>query len=133
MIGIWQWLSNPIHPPTAIIAGDGAYVEYDPLLGVGIGLWRATAERTAEAVVTFRQVDREWGVFAPDTVPDVLAFRSDLVFDLVAVRMRMEVDAAGNALTATGSITAVDAQGTIVYRLDQYSGNAERMESGAGS
>jgi hypothetical protein len=133
MIGTWQWVSTPVHPPTAIVAEDGAYVEYDPLLGVGIGLWRATDERTAEVVVTFRQLDREWGVFAPDTVPEAPEFRSDLVFDRVALRMRIEVDEAGNALTATGSITALDAQGDILYMLDDYSGNAERLEAHSGS
>jgi hypothetical protein len=47
--------------------------------------------------------------------------------------MMIEVDATGNALSATGSITAVDAQGDVLYTLDQYSGNAERMEADLGT
>lgn len=128
-VGTWQWVSNPVHPSSAIIADDGTYVEYDPLLGVGIGLWRATEERAAEIAVTFQRVAREWGVFASDAVPKAPSFRSDLAVDLVTMRVTIEVNGAGNALTATGSITALNTEGDVISTLDQYTGSAERLQS----
>ncbi len=129
VVGTWQWVSNPVHPSSAVIAADGTYLEYDPLLGVGIGLWRATGEQTADVVVTFQEVARAWGVFASDAAPEAPAFRSDRVVDLVTMRVSIGVDPEGNALTATGSITAHDASGKVVSTLDQYTGSAERLQA----
>ena len=129
VVGVWRWVSNPVHSSSAIVADDGTYLEYDPLLGVGIGLWRATAERTAEVVVTFQHVTREWEVFASRAVPEAPAFRSDLVVGLAAMRITIKVGADGNALTATGMITGLDAQGDIIHTLNQYSGKAVRLQA----
>lgn len=46
LVGAWQWRNNPDDPNAsityAIFHDDGTYTEYDPVLEVGIGVWRPT-------------------------------------------------------------------------------------------
>ena len=60
-VGAWRLdtdADDPANPPSfAIFHADGTYVEAHPLVGVGVGAWRATGERIADLTIVFPDVD----------------------------------------------------------------------------
>ena len=79
---------------------DGTYLEVDPNIGVGVGVWRATGERSAELTYVFQDIDPEPATTAPGTV---------------TVRQSVEVDAAGDAFTAPLTVEVRIPDGTVVF------------------
>src|SRR5688500_19454490 len=86
VVGAW-WTDNDAPGPGvatayALFHADGTYLEVDPNIGVGVGVWRASGERSAELTYVFQDIDPEPATTAPGTV---------------TVRQAMTVDAAGDA------------------------------------
>lgn len=128
VIGTWQWNSEPVGPSLAIVSVDGTYLEYDELLGIGIGLWGASGDRTAEVFIRFQQAVRDWSVFRPGYSPEPPTFRMDIVATLVTVRMTVEIDENQNAATATGRLEARNVEGDVVDASSTIARRANRLQ-----
>ena len=115
LVGAWQWSNNPGDPMAsftyAIFHDDGTYTEYDPNIGVGIGVWRPTGERTADLTIVFQDIDPAQEVFAAGWA---------------SFWMAIDVDASGNAMSAEGNLEARTPDGTVVAQLP-YTGFGTRL------
>jgi hypothetical protein len=112
IIGTWQWSNGGgSYISFGTFLEDGGYVEAGPGGFVGVGIWRATGERTAELVVNVAQAAPLAAVFEPRYVID----QDHLVVPGMGfARMMIEVDATGNHFTATGAYEEPDANGDII-------------------
>lgn len=104
VVGAW-WTANDAPGPGvetayAVFHADGTYLEVDPNIGVGVGVWRATDERSAELTYVFQDIDPEPATTAPGTV---------------TVRQSVEVDAAGDAFIAPLTVEVRIPDGTVVF------------------
>jgi hypothetical protein len=116
VIGAW-WTANDAPGPGvetayALFHADGTYLEVDPNIGVGIGVWRATDERNAELTYVFQDIDPEPATTAPGTV---------------TVRQSVAVDASGNAFTAPLTVEVRIPDGTVVFSA-AYTARGTRLE-----
>jgi len=116
VVGAW-WTANDAPGPGvetayAIFHADGTYLEVDPNIGVGVGVWRSTGERSAELTYVFQDIDPEPTTIAPGTV---------------TVRQSVDVDAAGNAFTAPLTVEVRIPDGTVVFSA-AYTARGTRLE-----
>lgn len=115
IVGAWRWQNNPDDPSTstsfAVFHGDETYVEFDPAVGVGIGTWRATGERTGDLTIVFQDNDLD---------PNLLGR------GLGTFWMTVEADGTGNAIAATGELEAITPDGETVNF--PYVGTGTRIE-----
>ena len=116
VVGAW-WSANDAEGPgvnTAYVVfhGDGTYLEVDPNIGVGVGVWRPTGDRSAELTYVFQDIDPEPNATAPGTV---------------TVRQAVEVDETGNAFVAPLSVDVRIPDGTVVFSA-AYTAHGERLE-----
>jgi hypothetical protein len=104
VVGAW-WTANDAPGPgvnTAygVFHADGTYLEVDPNIGVGVGVWQATGERSADLTYVFQDIDPEPGTTAPGTV---------------TVRQSVTVDDTENAFTAPLTVEVQIPDGTVVF------------------
>ena len=115
LVGAWQWSNNPNDPDAsftyAIFHDDGTYTEYDPAIGVGIGVWRPTGERSADVTIVFQDIDPDPKVFEPGWASFWIA---------------IDVDDSGNAMTGEGSLEARTPDGKVVAQFP-YEGFGTRL------
>jgi hypothetical protein len=116
VVGTW-WTANDAPGPgveTAYAAfhADGTYLEVDPNIGVGVGVWRATGERSVELTYVFQDIDPEPATTAPGTV---------------TVRQSVDVDAAGDAFTAPLTVEVRIPDGTMVFSA-AYTARGTRLQ-----
>jgi hypothetical protein len=116
VIGAW-WTANDAPGPGvetayALFHADGTYLEVDPNIGVGIGVWRATGERSAELTYVFQDIDPEPATTAPGTV---------------TVGQSVAVDVSGNAFTAPLTVEVRIPDGTVVFSA-AYTARGTRLE-----
>lgn len=117
IVGTWLWLNNPDEdatiagPSYAIFHADGSYVEFYPLIGVGIGTWDVTGPDTATLTIVFQDINEDANVFEPGTS---------------TYRIAIEVDSTGDTLTGTGDLVIRDTAGTEVLS-EPFTGTATRM------
>ena len=116
VVGAW-WTANDAPGPGvetayALFHADGTYLEVDPNIGVGIGVWRATGERSAELTYVFQDIDPEPATTAPGTV---------------TVRQLVAVDASGNEFTAPLTVEVRIPDGTVVFNA-AYTARGTRLE-----
>jgi hypothetical protein len=116
VVGAW-WSANDAPGPgvqtaTAIFHVDGTYLEVDPNIGVGLGVWQATGERTADLIAVYQDIDPDPAIAAPGTV---------------TVRKSVEVDEAGNAFSGSLTVEVRIPDGTIVFTAS-YAGRGTRLE-----
>jgi hypothetical protein len=120
LVGAWQWNSFPAageiccgpEPATfAIFHTDGTYVEWNPVAGTAIGIWRMTGAHTADLVFVFPDTDPSLKGYAPGTA---------------TFTIKIELDATGDALTATGTVVVRDAGGKQLATV-QWHRPATRM------
>ena len=100
IVGAWQWnaaADSPGEANFAIFHADGTYTEWNPVAGVGIGVWRMSGERTVDLVFVFQDTDPAPDVRGPGTATFTL---------------KIELDATGDAFEAEGTIDVRDAGGT---------------------
>jgi hypothetical protein len=96
----------------AVFHADGTYLEVDPNIGVGVGVWRATGERSAELTYVFQDIDPEPAGTAPGTV---------------TVRQSVDVDATGEAFTAPLTVEVRIPDGTVVFSA-AYTARGTRLQ-----
>ena len=72
VVGAWWTANDALGPGVetayAVFHADGTYLEVDPNIGVGVGVWRATDEHSAELTYVFQDIDPEPATTAPGTV-----------------------------------------------------------------
>jgi hypothetical protein len=115
IVGAW-WTANDAPGPGVesayvVFHADGTYVEVDPNIGVGVGVWRATGERSADLTYVFQDIDPDPVATAPGTV---------------TVRQSVEVNDAGNAMTAPLTVEVKIPDGTVVFTA-AYTAHGTRM------
>lgn len=101
LVGAWQWNAYPDNPESATFAifhADGTYVEWQPVGGTAIGIWRTTGERTYDLLFVFPDTDPSLDGFGPGTATFTVA---------------LTLDATGNALAAEGMVDVRDANGVL--------------------
>jgi hypothetical protein len=116
VVGAW-WTANDAPGPGvatayALFHADGTYLEVDPNIGVGVGVWRATGERSAELTYVFQDIDPEPATTAPGTV---------------TVRQAVTVEAAGDAFTAPLTVEVQIPDGTVVFSA-AYTAQGTRLQ-----
>jgi hypothetical protein len=116
VIGTW-WTANDAPGPgveTAYVVfhADGTYLEVDPNIGVGVGVWRASGERSAELTYVFQDIDPEPATTAPGTV---------------TVRQSVELDATEDAFTAPLTVEVRTPDGTVVFSA-AYTARGTRLQ-----
>ncbi len=103
VVGAWRLdtdINDPANQPSsAIFHADGTYLEHHPTVGLGIGVWEPTGERTADLTIIFA-----------DLVPTEDGFTQAAT----TVRAAVEVDEGGNTLTAPYTF-AVGPPDGVVY------------------
>jgi hypothetical protein len=104
VVGAW-WTANDAPGPGvntayAVFHADGTYLEVDPNIGVGVGAWRPTGERSVELTYVFQDIDPDPAATAPGTV---------------TVRQSVEVDGTGDAFTAPLTVEVRIPDGTVVF------------------
>jgi hypothetical protein len=93
---------------------------YDPDLGIGVGGWRATGERTGHLFVLYQTVPEPVNrdeVFAPDYVPTGHAFRPGV---FIMRFPEVEVDETGTTLTANGTAEGRNPDGSLGMAIDDF-------------
>src|SRR3712207_2119951 len=93
VVGAW-WTANDAPGPgvntaAAIFHADGTYLEVDPNIGVGVGAWRASGERTADLVAVYQDIDSDPAATMAGTV---------------TVRQSVTLDETGDGFTAPFTI-----------------------------
>jgi hypothetical protein len=116
VVGAW-WTANDAPGPGvetayAVFHADGTYLEVGPNIGVGVGVWQATGERSAELTYVFQDIDPEPATTAPGTV---------------TVRQSVEVDETGDAFTAPLTVEVRIPDGTVVFSA-AYTARGSRLE-----
>jgi hypothetical protein len=106
--------ADPANFPALAVAGaDGTYVESHPQVGVGVGAWVPTGERTATLTVVFRATDQAG---APAGV--------------VAAQAEVAVDAAGDGWTSDYAFEATAPDGSVLF-AGRATARATRLVAGA--
>ena len=118
VVGAWSTANDAPGPGVntayAIYHADGAYLEVDPNIGTGVGVWRATGERSAELTAVYQDIDPDPNAAAPGTV---------------TVRKSVNVDETGNAFTGALTVEVRIPDGTVVFTAS-YAGRGTRLELG---
>ena len=116
VVGSW-WAANDAPGPgvntaTAVFHADGTYLEVDPNIGTGVGMWQATGQRTADLIAVYQDIDPDPAVAAPGTV---------------TVRKTVEVDETGDAFTGLLTVEVKIPDGTTVFTAS-YAGRGTRLQ-----
>jgi len=113
VVGLWQFIGGeqPTQEPSPgfeIFHADGTYVTWGDLdTGGGVGIWRPTGERTADALWIFEDIAPATG---SGNQPGTATFRATI-----------EVDETGSTLTySNGSIEVRDVSGTVLFSTDDF-------------
>ena len=103
-VGAWRFDTNaddPANPPSyAIFHADGTYMESHPTVGLGIGAWAPTEQRTADLTIVFADLDPTETGFARGAL---------------TVRAAVEVDQTGNAITAPYTFQGAGLDGAVLF------------------
>jgi hypothetical protein len=102
LVGTWlgQDDNEPLNVGLDTYNADGTHISQSVFGGTGLGVWRATGERTADATVVFTDIDPDPTKFAPGTVTGSGS---------------VVVDATGDAFTSTYTVQAKKPDGTVVF------------------
>ena len=119
VVGAW-WTANDAPGPgvstaTAVFHADGTYLEVDPNIGVGIGAWQATGERSADLVAVYQDINPDPVAAEPGTV---------------TVRKSVTLDEAGETFTGSLTVEVRIPDGTVVFTAS-YAGQGTRLEVAA--
>jgi hypothetical protein len=65
VVGLWSWDLAHMNPrgarSFAIFHADGTFVDANPFLCTGVGLWQATGERTADLLIYYHDARTDAG------------------------------------------------------------------------
>jgi hypothetical protein len=102
VVGAWlvdQNVADTADPPAlSIFMAEGTAYEANPAVGDGVGVWRATGERTAAATFVFQVVGEDGAIQAT-----------------VKARADLEVDASGDAFTSVYAYEGTAPDGTVAF------------------
>lgn len=103
VVGMWSWDLAHMTPPGArsyaLFHADGTFVDANPFLGTGVGLWRSTGERTADLLIYYHDAGTDAGGSRLNTV---------------VAKGPVEVDEAGQALTLVCAYEVMGLDGAVV-------------------
>jgi uncharacterized protein YndB with AHSA1/START domain len=116
LVGAWKWLNespDPYDDTYAIFHADGTYVE---VVGPDtvIGSWRVTGERTADVTSYNQDVDPFDHAFNPGTL---------------ITRIAVELNEAGDTLTAQFTADGRAPDGTILFQAGPFTATGTRIEA----
>ena len=115
VVGAWVFDTDAADPANALsyaaFHADGTYVEVHPLVGVGVGAWHPTGERTADLTIVFQDIDPSRAGIAPGTL---------------IIRVAVEVDPTGDALTAPFTSEGRGPDGAVVF-TNAFTATATRL------
>jgi hypothetical protein len=119
IVGTWRWDNDPADPADdsyGIFAADGSYLEVTKPtnVGVGIGSWVPTGDRTADVITIFQDVDPS-ETFEPGTATFLMA---------------ATVDAGGDQLTGTADLQTRDVTGAVTFEASGWTLTASRVTVG---
>jgi hypothetical protein len=117
VVGAWQFDTNaddPFNPPSyAIFHGDGTYIEAHPTVGMGLGAWEATGDRTADLTIIFADLDPTEAGSARGTL---------------TIHATVTLDASGMTLTAPYTFQGADLGGIVQFQ-GMLTATATRIEA----
>lgn len=119
VVGGWFWensSTDPFDDSFAVFHADGTYVEETPYIGTGIGVWEATGERSADLLIVFQDIEGGLDPTAP----------AAFVPGTFTLRLSLQVDKAGNAISGTGPIEIRAQDGTLVDQV-MFDGSGSRL------
>ena len=119
VVGAWFWensSTDPFDDSFAIFHADGTYVEETPYIGTGIGVWEATGERSADLIIVFQDIEGGLDPTAP----------AAFVAGTFTLRLSLEVDETGNAISGTGPIEIRTPDGALVDEVT-FDGTGSRL------
>jgi hypothetical protein len=119
IVGTWRWDNDPADPADdsyGIFAADGSYLEVTKPtnVGIGIGSWIPTGDRTADVITVFQDVDPS-ETFEPGTATFL---------------MSATVDASGDELAATTDLQTRDVAGAVTFEASGWTLTASRVTVG---
>jgi len=119
IVGTWRWDNDPSDPADdsyGIFAADGSYLEVTKPnnVGVGIGAWTPTGDRTADVITIFQDVDPS-ETFEPGTGTFL---------------MSATVDASGDHFTGTTDLQARNVTGAVTFEASGWTLTASRVRVG---
>ncbi len=116
VVGTWQKANDAPGPGVntayATFHADGTYLEVDPNIGVGLGVWQSTGEHTADLIAVYQDIDSDPAVTAAGTV---------------MVRQSVTVDETGDAFTAPFTVEVRIPDGTVVFTA-AYTARGTRLQ-----
>ncbi len=115
-VGTWRWDNDPTDPADdsyGIFSADGSYLEVTKPtnVGVGVGTWIPTGERTADALTIFQDTDPS-EAFAPGTATFLLS---------------LTVDEAGQTFSGTGDLQVRDVSGVVTFEAAGWTFTGTRV------
>jgi hypothetical protein len=119
LVGTWRWDNDPADPADdsyGIFAADGSYLEVTKPnnVGVGIGSWVPTGDRTADVITIFQDVDPS-ETFEPGTATFL---------------MSATVDASGDQFTGIADLQTRDVTGAVTFEASGWTLTASRVTVG---
>jgi hypothetical protein len=117
VVGAWRWNNAPGDPiPYSYAIFQDAGIYHEVAGGdTGIRVWQATGQRTAEIGYLFQDID------------DIDPFSAAFERGTVMIRATVEVNSAGDAVTATYSVEARGPDGTVAFQADRLEGTLTRI------
>jgi hypothetical protein len=115
IIGAWTTAADPAQPGSVfayvVFHADGTRIDVNQFSGTGVGVWRATGERTGESMIKFQNISPKWGGFVPGTATVWSSFTVDENGDAFALEDVVELR------QADGTVVALFPSGGILTRL----------------
>jgi hypothetical protein len=109
VVGLWSWDLAHMNPPGArayaIFHADGTYVETNPFLHTGVGVWRSTGERTAALRIYYHDAGTDAGGHRRNVVIAKGPVAVDETGQALTLMCRYEVTALDGAVVDAGAQT----------------------------
>ena len=119
IVGTWRWDNDPADPADdsyGIFAADGSYLEVTKPtnVGIGIGSWIPTGDRTADVITVYQDVD-------PTEVVEA---------GTATFLMSATVEERGDELAATTDVQTRDVAGAVTFEASGWTLTASRVTVG---
>jgi len=118
LAGPWAFPDGPYNTLTTSIEVNGLCFHYVADLGMGIGAWKTTGERTGAMVIIYQDFPDDLDVndfFVPGHVSLGHEFKPGLAIR----RLTLEVDTSGDHLTTQGTFEMYDTAGNLDRNNDE--------------
>jgi hypothetical protein len=119
--GAWAWsrnLNGDVETGHGVFHRNGVYVEYDTVIGVGVGFWRATSETEAQCLVQYQDLTGTWQriagpeeLFEPGYVPAAFTYGREII----TIRADVRVNDDGAGVSLSGGFVVYHANGSVLH------------------